>query len=78
METVTMVIISTVADRVRENEAVKLIRFKDGVLKLSNAYVELGKKCAIIHEAQKVKITTHCTRYNGPLGVSFRTSSCPH
>lgn len=41
------------ADRVRDNEAVKLIRFKDGLLKLSNAYVELGKKCAIIHEAQR-------------------------
>ena len=42
------------ADRVRENEAVKLIRLKDGLLKLSEAYVELAKKCSVIFEAQRV------------------------
>ena len=43
----------TVQDRIREHEAVKLIRFKDGVLKLSEAYEELGKKCSIVFEAQR-------------------------
>ena len=37
----------------RENEAVKLIRFKEGYLKLSTAYTELGRKCAIIFDAQR-------------------------
>ena len=31
----------------------KLIRFKEGMMKISSAYTELGRKCAIIFEAQK-------------------------
>lgn len=41
-----------VVDRVHENEAVKLIRLKQGLLKLSDAYLEMASKCAIIFEAQ--------------------------
>ncbi len=43
----------SVEDKIRENEAVKVIRFKEGLLKLSNAYTELGRKCTIIFEAQR-------------------------
>ncbi len=43
----------TVEDKIRDNEAVKLIRFKEGLLHLSQAYIELGRKCSIIFEAQK-------------------------
>lgn len=42
-----------VADRVRENEAVKLIRLKEGLMKVSEAYSEFAKKCSVIFEAQK-------------------------
>lgn len=42
-----------VVERVHENEAVKLIRIKEGLLKLSDAYVELANKSAIIFEAQR-------------------------
>ncbi|XP_076471005.1 uncharacterized protein LOC143300942 [Babylonia areolata] len=42
-----------VADKVRENEAVKLIRMKGGLLKVSEAYIEFAKKCSVIFEAQK-------------------------
>lgn len=42
-----------VADKVRENEAVKLIRLKGGLLKVSEAYTEFAKKCSIIFEAQR-------------------------
>lgn len=44
-------------DKIRENEAIKLIRFKEGYQRLSQAYMELGRKCAIIFEAQR-DITT--------------------
>ena len=44
----------SVADKVRENEAVKLIRMKGGLLKLSEAYLEFAKKCSVIFEAQRV------------------------
>ena len=37
----------------RENEAIKLVRFKEGLLKLSTAYAVLGRKCAIVFEAQR-------------------------
>nr|KAG5691286.1 hypothetical protein BaRGS_017252 [Batillaria attramentaria] len=43
-----------VADRIRENEAVKLIRLKEGLLKVSEAYAEFSKKCSVIFEAQKI------------------------
>ncbi|KAG8238199.1 hypothetical protein J437_LFUL018082, partial [Ladona fulva] len=42
-----------VVDRIQENEAVKLIRVKEGLLKLSESYIELAHKCHIIYEAQK-------------------------
>ncbi|KAK3600776.1 hypothetical protein CHS0354_009204 [Potamilus streckersoni] len=42
-----------VADKIRENEAVKLIRLKEGLLKLSDAYVDLGKKSCIVFESQR-------------------------
>ncbi|XP_021339794.1 uncharacterized protein LOC110441013, partial [Mizuhopecten yessoensis] len=49
-----------VSERVRENEAVKLIRMKEGLLRVSEAYVELGSKCAMIFEAQRVsKVLPH-------------------
>lgn len=42
-----------VVERVYENEAIKLIRLKEGLLKLSDAYIELANKSAIIFEAQR-------------------------
>ncbi|XP_025085604.1 uncharacterized protein LOC112559005 [Pomacea canaliculata] len=42
-----------VSDRIRENEAVKLIRLKEGLLKVSEAYAAFAKKCSIIFEAQR-------------------------
>lgn len=38
-------------DRVRENEAVKMIRVKASLLKLSESYLELANKCKVIFEA---------------------------
>ena len=35
----------------KENEAVKLIRFREGLRKLSAAYVSLGEKCQTIFTA---------------------------
>ncbi|XP_013776595.1 uncharacterized protein LOC106461326 isoform X1 [Limulus polyphemus] len=40
-------------ERVHENESVKLIRLKEGLIKVSDAYVEMSSKCAIIFDAQK-------------------------
>ncbi|KAL5006622.1 hypothetical protein ScPMuIL_015428 [Solemya velum] len=42
-----------VSDRIRENEAVKLIRVKQGLLRVSEAYIEMGRKCSIIFETQR-------------------------
>jgi hypothetical protein len=42
-----------VSDRIQENEAVKLIRVKEGLLKLSDSYLELAQKCCIIHESHR-------------------------
>jgi hypothetical protein len=42
-----------VLGQIRENEAVKLIRIKEGLLKLSQSYLELANKCCIIHEAHR-------------------------
>lgn len=39
--------------QIQENETVKSIRIKEGLLKLSNAYLELASKCCIIHEAHR-------------------------
>lgn len=37
----------------KENEAIKLIRFKQGLLHMSEAYLEMATKCAHIFEAQR-------------------------
>lgn len=42
-----------VVDRIRENESLKMVRFKEGLMKISEAYVELATKCAIIFGAQQ-------------------------
>jgi hypothetical protein len=42
-----------VSDRIQENETMKLIRIKEGLLKLSDSYLELAQKCCIIHEAHR-------------------------
>ncbi|XP_069693565.1 uncharacterized protein [Periplaneta americana] len=42
-----------VLDRIQEHEAVKLIRVKGGLLKLSDSYLELAHKCHVIHEAHR-------------------------
>merc|ERR1719419_11488 len=42
-----------VVDRVREHEAVKMIRIKDGVSKVSEAYVDYAQKCEVLFSAQK-------------------------
>lgn len=42
-----------VVDRIQENEAVKLIRVKEGLIKLSESYMELAHKCLILYEAHK-------------------------
>ena len=39
--------------QIQENESVKLIRIKEGLLKLSDSYLELAAKCCIIHEAHR-------------------------
>lgn len=44
-----------VVELAHKNEAIKVVRLKDGLLKLSEAYVELANKCAIIFEAQRVR-----------------------
>ncbi|BFZ15828.1 hypothetical protein BsWGS_18867 [Bradybaena similaris] len=42
-----------VTDRIRENEAVKLIRLKEGLIKLSQAYSDFARKCAVIFDSQQ-------------------------
>ena len=42
-----------VSEKITENEAVKLIRFRGGLCKLSEAYTALGKRCQTIFEAQR-------------------------
>ncbi|XP_052798560.1 uncharacterized protein LOC128230383 [Mya arenaria] len=42
-----------VSERIRENEAVKLIRLKEGLLKMSDSYIEMAYKANIIFGAQK-------------------------
>ena len=42
-----------VVDRVREHEAVKMIRIKEGVSKVSEAYVDYAQKCDVLFSAQK-------------------------
>ncbi|XP_014680887.1 PREDICTED: uncharacterized protein LOC106820830 [Priapulus caudatus] len=40
-------------EKVIETESLKLIRFRQGLLKLSDAFVELGQKCTVIFGAQR-------------------------
>lgn len=40
-------------ERVGENEAVKMIRVKEGLLKLGAAYCELAQKCLVIFTAHQ-------------------------
>ncbi|KAI8783689.1 arp2/3 complex-activating protein rickA isoform X2, partial [Biomphalaria glabrata] len=42
-----------VTDRIRENEAVKLIRLKEGLMKLSLAYSDFARKCSVVFDAQQ-------------------------
>lgn len=42
-----------VTDRIRENEAVKLIRLKGGLMKLSQAYSDFARKCTVVFDAQQ-------------------------
>jgi len=42
-----------VVDRVREHEAVKMIRIKEGLFKISEAYIDYAQKCDVIFEAQR-------------------------
>ncbi|XP_059489337.1 uncharacterized protein LOC132204699 [Neocloeon triangulifer] len=42
-----------VVDKVQENEAVKLIRVKESLTKLSQAYLEMAAKCSIIFESHQ-------------------------
>merc|ERR1719419_1711411 len=42
-----------VVDRVREHEAVKMIRIKEGLFKISEAYIDYAQKCEVLFSAQK-------------------------
>merc|ERR1719411_334748 len=42
-----------VVDRVREHEAVKMIRIKEGLFKVSEAYIDFAQKCDVIFGAQR-------------------------
>ncbi|KAJ8304327.1 hypothetical protein KUTeg_017910, partial [Tegillarca granosa] len=42
-----------VSDRIRENEATKMIRLKEGLVRISDAYIEMGKKCSTLFQAQR-------------------------
>ncbi len=54
----------SVMDRIRENEILKQIRFKQGLVKVSEAYVEMGQKCAIVFDAQR-EIALQLPDYRG-------------
>ncbi|KAL4225376.1 hypothetical protein ACF0H5_016065 [Mactra antiquata] len=41
------------SDRVRENEAIKLIRMKEGLLKMSGAYIAMACQCNTLFTAQR-------------------------
>lgn len=40
-------------DRARENECIKLTRLKSGLLKISEAYIEMSTKCSLLFTAQR-------------------------
>ncbi|KAJ8303887.1 hypothetical protein KUTeg_017470 [Tegillarca granosa] len=42
-----------VSDRIRENEATKMIRLKEGLVRISDAYIEMGKNCSTLFQAQR-------------------------
>lgn len=42
-----------VVDRIREHEAIKLIRIKEGLFKVSEAYIDCAQKCDVIFGAQR-------------------------
>ena len=42
-----------VVDRVREHEAVKMIRIKEGLFKISEVYIDYAQKCDVIFGAQR-------------------------
>lgn len=46
----------SVSERIRENEAVKLIRLKEGLLRMSGAYCELSHKANVVFTAQRVSL----------------------
>ncbi len=45
--------VMAVVERAGENEAVKMIRVKEGLLKLGAAYCELAHKCLVIYSAHR-------------------------
>lgn len=47
------VLLSIVTECSKENEAVKLIRMKQSLIKISESYLELAHKCIHIFEAQR-------------------------
>ena len=49
-----MLLLFSVSDRVRENECGKLVRLKEGLVKMSEAYIEMSTKCSLLFTAQKV------------------------
>ena len=38
----------------KENECIKLIRLKAGLVKTSEAYIEMSTKCSLLFTAQRV------------------------
>lgn len=44
---------TVVTERTHENEAVKVIRLKEGLLKLSESYIDLAYKAGVIFEGNK-------------------------
>lgn len=43
----------SVVDRIKENEAVKLIRFREGLRKLSSGYIAMAEKCQAVFSAYR-------------------------
>lgn len=62
-----------VTERIRENEAVKMIRLKEGFVRIADAYIELGKKCSTVFQAQKVNSLIVCFLM---LKDSLNTKNC--
>ncbi len=47
----------TVSGLHKENEAVKLMTVKSGLMDLSQAWKSMGTKCSLIADSQKVRVT---------------------